>query len=38
VDDSDWLTKRALSVVMYFFPLADPGTPDRLPMVAIPAK
>jgi hypothetical protein len=38
MDGSDWLTKRALSVVMFFVPLADPGTPDRLPMVAIPAK
>jgi hypothetical protein len=38
VDDSDWLTKRALSAVMFFFTLADTGTTDRLPLVTIPAQ
>lgn len=38
VDDSDWLTKRALTAVMFFFTLADTGTPDRLPLVTIPAQ
>jgi len=38
VDDSDWLTKRALTAVMFFFTLADTGTPDQLPLVTIPAQ
>jgi hypothetical protein len=38
VDDSDWRTKRALSAVMLFFTLADTGSPDRLPLVTIPAQ
>jgi hypothetical protein len=38
VDDSDWLTKRALTAVMFFFTLADTGSPDRLPLVTIPAQ
>ncbi len=38
VDNSDWLTKRALTAVMFFFTLADTGTPDRLPLVTIPAQ
>jgi hypothetical protein len=38
VDDSDWRTKRALSAVMLFFTLADTGSPERLPLVTIPAQ
>ena len=38
VDDSDWKTKRALMAVMFFFTLADTGSPDRLPLVTIPAQ
>ena len=38
VEDSDWLTKRALSAVMLFFTLADTGSPERLPLVTIPAQ
>ncbi len=38
IDDNDWLTKRALTAVMFFFTLADTGTPERLPLVTIPAQ
>jgi len=38
VEDSDWLTKRALTAVMFFFTLADTGSPDRLPLITIPAQ
>ena len=38
VDNSDWLTKRALTAVMFFFTLADTGTPRRLPLITIPAQ
>ena len=35
---SDWLTKRALTAVMFFFTLADTGSPDKLPLITIPAQ
>jgi len=38
VDDRDWKTKRALTAVMFFFTLADTGSPDKLPLVTIPAQ
>jgi hypothetical protein len=38
VEESDWLTKRALTAVMFFFTLADTGSPERLPLVTIPAQ
>jgi hypothetical protein len=38
VEDSDWLTKRALTAVMFFFTLADTGSPEKLPLITIPAQ
>jgi hypothetical protein len=38
VDNGDTQTKRALTVVMFIFTLADTGTADRLPLVTIPAQ
>ena len=38
VDHGDLRTKRALTVVMFFFTLADTGTPERLPLITIPAQ
>ncbi len=38
IEDSDFLSKRALTAVMFFFTLADTGTPDRLPLITIPAQ
>jgi hypothetical protein len=38
VDESDTLTKRAFTAVMFFFTLADTGTEDRLPLITIPAQ
>jgi len=38
VEDSDWLTKRALTAVMFVFTLADTGSPDKLPLITIPAQ
>jgi hypothetical protein len=32
------LTKRALTAVMFFFTLADTGSPDKLPLITIPAQ
>jgi hypothetical protein len=38
IDDSDWQTKRALTAVMFFFTLAETGSPERLPLITIPAQ
>jgi hypothetical protein len=38
VDDRDWRTKRALTAVMFFFTLADTGSPEKLPLITIPAQ
>jgi hypothetical protein len=38
MDNSDWLGKRALTAVIFFFTLTDTGTPERLPLVTIPAQ
>jgi len=38
VDNGDLQTKRALSVVMFFFTLADSGSPEKLPLITIPAQ
>jgi hypothetical protein len=38
VDNGDMQTKRALTVVMFFFTLADTGSAEKLPLVTIPAQ
>lgn len=38
VDDHDWLAKRALTAVMYLFTMSEAGSPERLPLVTIPAQ
>ena len=38
VDNGDLRTKRALTVVMFFFTLADTGSPEKLPLITIPAQ
>jgi hypothetical protein len=38
IDDGDWQSKRALTAVMFFFTLADTGSPDQLPLITIPAQ
>jgi hypothetical protein len=38
IDDGDWQTKRALTAVMFFFTLAETGSPERLPLITIPAQ
>jgi hypothetical protein len=38
VDNGDFRTKRALTVIMFFFTLADTGSPEKLPLVTIPAQ
>jgi len=38
VDNGDLRTKRALTVVMFFFTLADTGNAEKLPLVTIPAQ
>ena len=38
VDNGDLQTKRALTVVVFFFTLADTGSPEKLPLITIPAQ
>ena len=38
VDNGDLQTKRALTVVMFFFTLAETGSPEKLPLITIPAQ
>ena len=38
IDDGDWQTKRALTAVMFFFTLAETGSPEKLPLITIPAQ
>lgn len=38
VDNGDLQSKRALTVVMFIFTLADTGDPGKLPLVTIPAQ
>jgi hypothetical protein len=38
VDDGDWKTKRALTAFMFFFTLVDTGSPEKLPLITIPAQ
>jgi len=38
VDNGDFRTKRALTVVMFIFTLADTGSPEKLPLITIPAQ
>jgi hypothetical protein len=38
VDNGDLQTKRALTVVMFFFTLADTGGNEKLPLITIPAQ
>ena len=38
VENGDRPTKRALSAVMFFFTLAETGSPERLPLITIPAQ
>lgn len=38
VENGDRQTKRSLTVVMFFFTLADSGNPEELPLITIPAQ
>lgn len=38
VDNGDFKTKRALTVVMFFFTLVETGGAEKLPLVTIPAQ
>jgi hypothetical protein len=38
IENGDRQSKRALTVVMFFFTLADTGSPEKLPLVTIPAQ
>jgi hypothetical protein len=38
VENGDLQAKRALTVVMFFFTLAETGSPERLPLITIPAQ
>lgn len=38
VDNGDLQTKRALTVIMFFFTLSDTGSNEKLPLITIPAQ
>jgi hypothetical protein len=38
VDNGDLQTKRSLSVLVFFFTLAETGSPEKLPLITIPAQ
>lgn len=38
VEESDFVTKRVLVAVMFFFTLADTGAETKLPLITIPAQ
>jgi len=38
IDTGDMQTKRALIALTFFFTLADTGSPERLPLIMIPAQ
>jgi len=38
IDDGDWLTKRALTAVVFFFTLVETGGSDKTPLITIPAQ
>jgi hypothetical protein len=38
VDNGDLQSKRALTVVMFFFTLSDSSTNEKLPLITIPAQ
>ena len=38
IDDGDLRSKRALTAVMFFFTLAETGSPAKLPLITIPAQ
>ena len=38
IDNGDLLSKRSLTMVMFLFTLADTGSPEKLPMITIPAQ
>ncbi len=38
IEEGDWLSKRALTAVMFFFTLANSGSDEKLPLITIPAQ
>jgi hypothetical protein len=38
IDQGDWLTKRAMTAIIFFFTLADTGAAEKLPLITIPAQ
>ena len=38
IDNGDLLSKRSLTVVMLLFTLADTGSPEKFPLITIPAQ
>jgi hypothetical protein len=37
-DHGDWQTKRAFTALVFFFTLAQTGSPEKLPLITIPAQ
>ncbi|MCX6927928.1 MAG: hypothetical protein NT154_32670 [Verrucomicrobia bacterium] len=38
IDNGDLHSKRALTVIVFFFTLAETGSPEKLPLITIPAQ
>ncbi len=38
VNNDDWQSKRALTAIMFFFTLVETGSPEKLPVITIPAQ
>jgi hypothetical protein len=38
IDNGDWLTKRALMAIMFFFTISETGGNEQLPLITIPAQ
>jgi hypothetical protein len=38
VDNNDLQSKRTLTVIIFFFTLSDTGSPEKLPLITIPAQ
>lgn len=38
IENGDWLTKRALMAIMFFFTISETGGNEQLPLITIPAQ
>jgi len=38
IENGDWLSKRALTAIMFFFTISESGSNEQLPLITIPAQ